>query len=62
MAGMDPDLPVLDQNACNYFKSDAGKLLVGTFEPNAKPWGMNGIPRDFSFDQLPEDVEHLEPI
>ncbi|MEO1115475.1 MAG: FAD-dependent oxidoreductase, partial [Pseudomonadota bacterium] len=34
----------------------------GAFEPNAKPWGMNGIPDDFEFDQLPEDFDHFEPI
>ena len=62
MPGLDNNLPVLrDQDNCNYFKEDAGKLLVGTFEPNAKPWGMSGIPQSFCFDQLPEDIEHLEP-
>ena len=56
-------LPVLrDADRCAYFKEDAGKLLVGWFEPVAKPWGMNGIPESFSFDQLPEDLEHIEPL
>jgi glycine cleavage system aminomethyltransferase T/glycine/D-amino acid oxidase-like deaminating enzyme len=44
-----------------YFKEDASKLLVGMFEPNAKPWGMDGIPEDFCFDELPEDFDHLAP-
>ena len=47
---------------CAYYKEDAGKLLVGAFEPVAKPWGMEGIPDDFCFDQLPEDIDHLEPV
>ncbi|MCH8552584.1 MAG: FAD-dependent oxidoreductase, partial [Natronospirillum sp.] len=34
---------------------------IGTFEPNAKPWGHEGIPDNFSFDELPPDLEHLEP-
>ncbi|MEM7711887.1 MAG: FAD-dependent oxidoreductase, partial [Pseudomonadota bacterium] len=34
----------------------------GAFEPQAKPWGMDGIPHDFEFDSLPEDFEHFEPI
>ena len=56
-------LPVLrDGNACAYFKEDAGKLLVGWFEPSAKPWGMDGIPDNFSFDQLPDDLAHIEPL
>lgn len=57
------DLPIMfvtDEHA--YYKEDAGKLLVGCFEPNAKPWGMNGIPPQFCFDTLPEDFEHFEPI
>ena len=56
------DLPVLrEPSACNYYKEDAGKLLIGMFEPVAKPWGMAGIPLDFEFDTLPEDVAHIEP-
>jgi len=55
-------LPVLrDPDNAIYFKEDAGKLLVGMFEPVAKPWGMAGIPDDSSFTQLPADWEHLEP-
>ena len=60
--GLKP-LPVLRvPDECAYYKEDAGKMLLGAFEPNAKPWGMNGIPEDFEFDQLPEDFDHFEPI
>ncbi|MFI5014586.1 MAG: FAD-dependent oxidoreductase [Hyphomicrobiales bacterium] len=63
IAGLPPHLPVLrDADACTYFKEDAGKLLVGWFEPVAKPWGMDAIPDSFSFDQLPEDLAHIEPL
>ncbi|MEM7243219.1 MAG: FAD-dependent oxidoreductase [Pseudomonadota bacterium] len=55
-----PVLRVPDE--CAYYKEDAGKMLLGAFEPNAKPWGMKGIPDDFEFDQLPEDFDHFEPI
>lgn len=61
--GVTPDLPSLrDYDACAYYKEDAGKILLGAFEPNAKPWGIDGIPEDFSFDQLPEDFDQFEPI
>ena len=60
------DLPILPSlrvpDECSYFKEDAGKLLVGAFEPEAKPWGLKGIPESFCFDQLPEDYEHFAPI
>lgn len=56
-------LPVLRvPDECAYYKEDAGKMLLGAFEPNAKPWALNGIPADFEFDQLPEDFDHFEPI
>ncbi len=47
---------------CAYYKEDAGKMLLGAFEPAAKPWAMKGIPEEFEFDQLPEDFDHFEPI
>lgn len=60
--GLPTDLPTIrDMDAKVYAKPDAGKLLVGFFEAHAKPWGMDGIPRDFSFDSLPEDFDHIEP-
>ncbi|MEE9429184.1 MAG: FAD-dependent oxidoreductase [Paracoccaceae bacterium] len=55
-----PVLRVPDE--CAYYKEDAGKMLLGAFEPVSKPWGMDGIPADFEFDQLPEDFDHFEPI
>ncbi len=63
IAGVPPNLPVLRvPDECAYYKEDAGKILMGCFEPVAKPWGMHGIPADFCFDTLPEDHEHFEPI
>jgi len=63
MDGVSPDLPVLrDMDGCAYYKEDAGKLLIGAFEHAAKPWGMDGIPEDFAFDELPEDMDHFMPV
>ncbi|MFN7224649.1 MAG: FAD-dependent oxidoreductase [Paracoccaceae bacterium] len=56
-------LPVLRvPDECAYYKSDAGKMMLGAFEPKAKPWGMGGIRADFEFDTLPEDWDHFQPI
>jgi glycine cleavage system aminomethyltransferase T/glycine/D-amino acid oxidase-like deaminating enzyme len=63
MKNVPRDLPVLrvpDEWA--YYKEDAGKLLLGAFEPVAKPWALDGIPKDFCFDELPEDFDHFEPV
>ena len=64
IAGLAPDLPVLrvyDEGA--YYKEDAGKLLIGFSEPNAKVWAPEGgIPADFSFDELPFPEGHLDEL
>lgn len=63
VAGIDLNLPVLRvPDECAYYKQDAGKMMLGAFEPKAKPWGMNGIRADFEFDTLPEDWDHFMPI
>lgn len=63
IAGLKAPVPILrDADACTYFKEDTGKLLVGWFEPVAKPWGSEGIPENFAFDQLPADLAHIEPL
>jgi 4-methylaminobutanoate oxidase (formaldehyde-forming) len=63
IAALTPDLPVLrcpDDTA--YFREDTGKLMVGFFEPGAKPWATHGVPDDAAFVRLPEDWEHLTPF
>ena len=58
------NLPVLrDYNDCLYLKEDAGKMLVGIFEPSAKnAFKEKGIvPNDFSFGEFPDDFDHFEP-
>jgi glycine cleavage system T protein len=61
--GLSPDLPVLrDYDHCSYFKYDAGRLLVGAFEPDARPWGTSGIPDDFCFGEIAGDFAHFEPV
>src|SRR5262249_7241257 len=55
-----PVLRVTDE--CAYYKEDAGKILLGAFEPKAKPWALAGIPAEFCFDELPPDLEHFGPI
>lgn len=60
--GLSPDLPVLrcpDDTA--YIREETGKLMVGFFEPGAKPWATHGIPEDAEFTRLPEDWDHLAP-
>ena len=61
--GVTPDLPVMrDADGHIYFKEEVAGLLMGGFDPWAKPWGMDGIPKGFSFGTLPEDWGKFEPL
>ena len=63
MDGVTPDLPVLrDPDGYIYVREEVGGLLMGGFEPVAKPWGMEGIPTDFAFSLLPEDWDHFQVL
>jgi glycine cleavage system aminomethyltransferase T/glycine/D-amino acid oxidase-like deaminating enzyme len=63
VSGVTPDLPVMrDPDGFIYYKEEVGGLLMGGFEPVAKPWGMAGIPEHFEFQLLPEDWDQFEPL
>jgi heterotetrameric sarcosine oxidase gamma subunit len=59
--GVHRDLPVLrDPDGYTYFKEEVGGLVVGGFEPDAKPWvAPDAIPQEFEFQLLPEDWDHF---
>jgi heterotetrameric sarcosine oxidase gamma subunit len=60
--GVHPDLPILrDPDGYTYFKEEVGGLVIGGFEPEAKPWvAPDKIPYPFEFQLLEEDWEHFE--
>jgi glycine cleavage system T protein len=51
----DPDLLV-------YFRRDAGGLLMGGYERDPAPWGLDGIAPDFNNRLLPEDWSRFESL
>ena len=58
--GVRPDLPCLrDPDGYIYFKEEVGGLLMGGFEPIAKPWRTD-VPEDFEFALLPDDWDQFE--
>ncbi len=62
--GVHPDLPILrDPDGYTYFKEEVGGLVVGGFEPEAKPWvSPDRIPYPFEFQLLEEDWEHFSVL
>jgi len=60
--GVHPDLPVVeDPDLYLYLREEVGGLMVGMFEPISQPWGMKGIPHDFSFGEIPPNWDRLMP-
>jgi len=60
--GLHKDLPIVeDPTRYAYYREEVGGLMLGLFEPVAGPWGMNGVPEDFSFGELPPDWDRLMP-
>jgi sarcosine dehydrogenase len=59
--GVLPDLPCLrDPDGYIYLKEEVGGLLMGGFEPVAKPWHQaDAIPESFEFQLLPDDWDQF---
>ena len=61
--GVHPMLPVMrDPDGFIYYKEEVGGLVMGGFEPKAKPWAMDPIPSTFQFQLLGEDWDQFEPL
>ena len=59
--GVHPMLPVMrDPDGFIYYKEEVGGLVMGGFEPKAKPWKMDLIPASFQFQLLDEDWDQFE--
>lgn len=59
--GVHPMLPILrDPDGYTYFKEEVGGLVIGGFEPEAKPWvSPDDLPYPFEFQLLQEDWDHF---
>jgi glycine cleavage system aminomethyltransferase T/glycine/D-amino acid oxidase-like deaminating enzyme len=62
--GTHPDLPIMrDPDGWTYFKEEVGGLVVGGFEPEAKPWrAPDDLPHPFEFQLLEEDWDHFSVL
>ena len=59
--GVHREMPILrDPDGYTYFKEEVGGLVVGGFEPEAKPWvSPDALPYPFEFQLLDEDWDHF---
>lgn len=42
-----------------YMRQERSGALVGTYEPNGRPWSPKAAPWDFSTELLPPDLDHI---
>ena len=62
VSGVHPLLPILrDPGNSAYIREEAGKIMLGLFEAEAKPWSVDGIPEGFTFGDIPPDWDRMSP-
>jgi len=61
--GVNADLPVLvDMDKYAYYREEVGGILFGIFEPVSAPWGLDGIPENFTFGEINPDWDRMMPF
>ncbi|HEY8192383.1 MAG TPA: FAD-dependent oxidoreductase [Gaiellaceae bacterium] len=62
-AGLPLDLPTMrDPSLLVYFRGESGGMIMGGYEHNPAPWGLDGIPADFNGRLLEEDWDRFQEL
>ena len=62
-SGLPLDMPTMrDPSLLVYFRPESGGLVMGGYERNCAPWGLDGIPPDFNSRLLEEDWPRFEEL
>ena len=62
-SGLPLDMPTMrDPSLLVYFRPESGGLIMGGYERNCAPWGLDGIPADFNSRLLEEDWPRFEQL
>jgi glycine cleavage system T protein len=57
------EMPTMrDPSLLVYFRPESGGLVMGGYERNCAPWGLDGIPADFNSRLLDEDWPRFEEL
>jgi dimethylglycine dehydrogenase len=58
-----PELPIIrDPEESWYLRQERDGYILGPYEKNAAPWGIDGIPPEFGMDLMPPDLDRVEHI
>ena len=62
-ASGEPELPMIrDPEESWYVRQEREGFIVGPYEADGRPWGVDAIPPEFGMDLLPPDLDRVEPI
>ena len=62
-AAGEPELPIIrDPEESWYVRQERDGFIVGPYEADGRPWGVDGIPPEFGMELLPPDLDRVEPI
>jgi glycine cleavage system T protein len=62
-SGLGLDMPTMrDPSLLVYFRPESGGLVMGGYERDPAPWGLDGIPADFNGRLLTEDWDRFDPL
>ena len=62
-SGLPLDMPTMrDPSLLVYYRPESGGLIMGGYERDPAPWGMDGIPPDFNGKLLEADWDRFEPL
>lgn len=61
--GLPPGLPTIrDKDNLLYYKEEVGGLVMGGYERNGIPWGVEGVPNNFISRLLEPDFDHFQSL
>ena len=62
-SGLPLDMPTMrDPSLLVYYRPESGGLIMGGYEREPAPWGLDGIPADFNGRLLEPDWDRFEPL
>ncbi len=63
MAAGEPELPIIrDPEESWYLRQERDGFIVGPYEADGRPWGVDGIPPEFGMELMPPALDRVEPI
>ena len=58
-----PELPMIrDPEESWYLRQERDGFIVGPYEADGRPWGVDGIPPEFGMELLPPELDRVESI